>query len=146
MSDRKRLTDEEILAQIPAARAAGREAERTEPRACSARYDAGTGRVVVELTNGCVFAFPAELGQGLRGASAEDLADVRVYARGEALRWERLDVDLSVPGIMAGTFGGKTWMRELGRAGGKVTSPAKAAAARANGRKGGRPRKRRATS
>jgi hypothetical protein len=34
-------------------------------------------------------------------------------------------------------------MSELGRLGGRVTSEAKARAARANGAKGGRPRKRR---
>ena len=38
-------------------------------------------------------------------------------------------------------FGTKAWMSELARRGGRITSPAKAAAARANGAKGGRPRK-----
>ena len=42
---------------------------------------------------------------------------------------------------MNGIFGTKAWMNELARRAGSVTSPAKAAAARANGAKGGRPRK-----
>jgi hypothetical protein len=47
-------------------------------------------------------------------------------------------VDYSVPGLVAGIFGTARWMAaRAGRAG----SPAKAAAARANGAKGGRPRK-----
>ena len=42
------------------------------------------------------------------------------------------------PEIKRAVQGGQA---QLGRAGGKVTSPAKAAAARSNGAKGGRPRK-----
>jgi hypothetical protein len=136
----RNLTDEEILAQLPAARERGRIAAETEPRARSARYQKSTGRVVVELNNGCLFAFPAQLGEGLKGASAAELAKVEVLPGGSGLHWEALDVDLSVPGLVAGIFGSRRWMAELGRAGGSATSAAKAAAARANGRKGGRPR------
>ncbi len=56
---------------------------------------------------------------------------------GFGLHWEALDVDLSVPALMAESFGTKTWMRELARRAGSV----KAAAARVNGAKGGRPKK-----
>jgi len=132
-------------AEIRAALKRGREADRVEPRALSARYDAESGRVVMELANGCAFAFPAELGQGLRGASAERLAAVEVVAGGRALRWDALDVDLGVAPLVSGIFGTAAWMRELrremARAGGRVSTDAKARAARENGRKGGRPRK-----
>lgn len=47
-------------------------------------------------------------------------------------------MDLSVPGLMAGLFGTKAYMA---RRAGQATSAAKAAAARKNGRKGGRPRR-----
>jgi hypothetical protein len=141
------LTDEEILAQIPAARARGEETDRTEPRASDARYDRDTGRVWIELTNGCAFAFPADHAQGLRGASPRDLEGVRVDPFGAGLRWEALDVDLSVAGLLAGVFGGETWMREMaregarttGRRGGQARGGAKAKAARLNGARGGRP-------
>jgi hypothetical protein len=83
--------------------------------------------------------------QGLRGASPAVLAQVEVLAGGRALRWEALDVDLGVAPLLQGIFGTAAWMRELrsemGRAGGRASSPAKASAARENGRKGGRPRK-----
>lgn len=59
----------------------------------------------------------------------------------ESIYWECLDVGFSVPNLIAGSFGTKAWMRELGRAGGRVRSPAKTAAVRENGKKGGRPRK-----
>lgn len=134
-------TDAEVERQYDRAVEAGRAADAAEPRAVSARYDAASGRVEVELRNGCLFAFPAEMGQGLRGASPEELATVEVTPGGYGLRWESLDVDLAVPALMAGVFGTEAWMRELGRAGGRRTSEAKAAAARENGRKGGRPRR-----
>lgn len=137
----KPATDAEIERQYAEAVEAGRAAEEAGPRAESARFNHDTGRVEVELRNGCLFAFPAEMGQGLRGASPEELAAVTVTPGGFGLHWEALDADLAVPALMAGVFGTEAWMRELGRAGGRRTSDAKAAAARENGRRGGRPRK-----
>ena len=55
--------------------------------------------------------------------------------------WEELDSHLSVPGLVAGTFGTKRWMSELGRKGGSVRSEAKAKSSRENGKLGGRPKK-----
>ncbi|HEU0298164.1 MAG TPA: DUF2442 domain-containing protein [Longimicrobium sp.] len=144
-TDKRVPTDAEILAKIPRAIAAAQEADRTEPRAAGASFNADTGRVRIDLTNGCAFEFPAEVAQGLRGAAPEELACVEVYPGGEGLRWERLDVDLSVPGLLAGVFGGEGWMRQMGRRmgrkGGSARTATKARAARENGRKGGRPRK-----
>ncbi|HET7464258.1 MAG TPA: DUF2442 domain-containing protein [Longimicrobium sp.] len=134
-------SEAEVLAQLPAARERERVAAETEPRAASARYDRRSGRIVIELTSGCMFAFPAEYGQGLRGASAEQLSSVEVVSGGSLLIWDELDAALSVPGLLAGEFGTRSWMRELGRAGGKIRSEAKARASRENGKKGGRPRK-----
>jgi hypothetical protein len=129
-------------AELAKARERGAEAARTEPRARAARYDDSSGRVVVELTNGCVFEFPSALAQGLRGASADELREVEVLPGGRGIHWDSLDADLSVPGLIAGVFGSERWMaEELGRRGGAAKSEAKARAAQANGRKGGRPRK-----
>jgi Protein of unknown function (DUF2442) len=113
-----------------------------EPRAQEARYDPASGRVIVELTNGCGFAFPARHAEGLAEAHDEDLAQVEVLGAGYGLHWEALDVDLSVPGLLAGLFGTKAYMDRMraARAGG-TTSAVKAEAARRNGLKGGRPRK-----
>ena len=115
----------------------------TEPRAKRARYDKKTGRVLVELTNGCSFAFPARRAQALEKARDAELAEVSILGLGLGLHWERLNVDLSVPGVLAGLFGSKAWMdKERAARAGSATSPKKAAAARRNGTKGGRPRKR----
>jgi hypothetical protein len=67
------------------------------------------------------------------------LAQVEILGTGHGLHWEALDVDLSVPGVLAGLFGTRAHMA---RHAGQATSPAKAAAARANGARGGRPIKR----
>ena len=125
-------------AQIDAAIDRGRIARRNEPRAAAARYDGQLGQVVVDLTNGCSFAFPPRLAQGLESATDEQLAQVEILGAGYGLHWEALDADLSIPGLLAGLFGTKAYMA---RHAGEATSPAKAAAARANGAKGGRPRK-----
>lgn len=123
---------------IDAALARGQRTLETEPRAAAARYDAALDRVVIDLTNGCSFAFPPRLAQGLETATAADLAAVEVLGAGLGLHWEALDVDLSVQGLLAGLFGTKRYMA---RRAGQTTSPAKAQAARANGAKGGRPHK-----
>ncbi len=106
-------------------------------RGGAARYDRRLDRVVVELTNGCTLAFPPRLAHGLEAATADQLAQVEVLGAG-GLHWEALDADLSVPGLLAGLFGTRAYMA---RHAGRMTSPAKAAAARANGAKDDRPRK-----
>ncbi len=111
---------------------------RGGPLAASARFDGHTRRIVVELTNGCTFAFPAALAQGLCDASDADLAEVTVLGEGFGLHWGTLDVDYTVQGLLSGVSGTASWMAQRA---GKATSPAKAAA-RANGVKGGRPAKR----
>ena len=128
-------------AQFAAAEARGKEQFDNEPRALSARYDAKSGRIVVELSNGATYAFPASLGQDLEAATEAQLAEVELNGAGFGLHWESLDVDLSIAGLLSGRFGNRAWMSELARRAGSITSPAKAAAARANGAKGGRPRK-----
>ena len=138
---KKQLSDEEILAQIPAARKQAKIERATAPVAVAAHFDRQTHRIEVELSNGCMFSFPAALGQGLRGASDKDLAQVEVAPGGIGLHWEHLDADLLVSSLLQGIFGTRRWMQEIGRAGGQVRSAAKSLAARANGRKGGRPRK-----
>jgi hypothetical protein len=129
-------------AQLAAAAARGRELLDTAMRATEARYDRVTGRVTIDLANGCAYAFPAQLVEDLHGATDDQLADVEVDGLGFNLHWPALDADLYVPALVSGIFGTRAWMtRELARRAGLATSPAKAAAARVNGAKGGRPRK-----
>lgn len=139
----KPLTDEEIRAQIVAADLATAEADRTEPRVTSVRFEPSDRRFILDLKNGTTFIFPADLVQGLTGADDQDLANVEITPSKEGLDWPILDVQIGVPALMMGIFGTRTWMAELGKKGGSRSSVAKRAASIENGKKGGRPRKRR---
>jgi hypothetical protein len=132
------LTDEEILAQIPEAIARAEYEDRVEPRAVNAWYDAERKLVMFELKNGCVFGFPQRLGDGIENATPEQLAQVEVLFPGDGIGWDELDAHISVPGLLYYLLNVKEWYAKwLGSA----KSEAKAAAARENGKKGGRPRK-----
>src|SRR5918995_6707029 len=96
--------------EIDAAMERGRIARQAEPRAVSARYDKRSSRIIVDLTNGCTFAFPPRVAQGLEAATEDQLATVEILGTGYGLHWEALDVDLSVPGLLAGIFGTKAHM------------------------------------
>lgn len=141
MTREQRTPKAKIAAQIPAARARERRARESGQRATSVHYDRRTGRVMMELTSGYIFGFPATTIPSLASATPEQLADVELGPGGSGLHWEALDVDLSVPGLLLSALGRSQKLSELARIAGQVSTPAKAAAARANGAKGGRPRK-----
>jgi hypothetical protein len=128
------LTD----AEVDVALARGKTVRSEEPCAIKARYNRRLGQVSVSLSNGCTFSFPPRLVQGLETATDDQLAAVEILGRGYGLHWDALDTDISVPGLMAGIFGTRAYMARFA---GQAKSPAKAAAARANGTKGGRPHK-----
>ena len=118
------------------------DALRQAGHAVSARYDRRRSRVVVALNTGVELTFPSQMAQGLAGASPDSLAEIQISGAGLSLHWPKLDADLYIPALMQGVFGSKAWMaRELGASGGRARTPAKIAASRRNGQKGGRPRK-----
>jgi hypothetical protein len=109
------------------------------PIPISVRYDPPSGRVVVEFANGSAFMVPARSLQGLEQASETQLADVSLLGE-TGLRWEAMDIDFTIAGLMHGIFGTAKFM-DARRRGGQSKSEAKVAASRSNGVKGGRPRK-----
>jgi hypothetical protein len=135
------MNEKEFERQYEDATRRGEERIDREPRAIGARYDRRTRKVVIDLNNGCTLLVPPELAEGLRAASAARLANVQILGPGTTIFWPKLDVQFSVTGLLAGVFGTRAWMAELGRAWGRVRSAAKSRAARRNGAKGGRPRK-----
>ena len=141
-----KISESDLDNQINRAKTAGAEALKNEPRAKAVRYSPTRRQVIVELTNGCSFIFPVDKAQGLAGASNKDLAAVKILGKGAGLHWEKLDADLSIASLVVGIFGSHAWMREIARRGGAASTPAKAAAARTNGAKGGRPIKSTTTS
>lgn len=132
--------DEAFRAQVARAREAERAADLTEPRARNARYDRSANRIVVELKSGAGFSVPTAMLPELQGAAPDELARVEPVSGGEGLGWDDLDVHVSVAGILARMLGPEM-VRAFARRGGRATSERKAAAARANGARGGRPRK-----
>lgn len=135
------ISDADILAQIPAARAREQQERKQGRRATSARYDRRAERIVLELTNGFLFAFPVDAIPELRRTTPAQRAAVAINRGGSALRWEALDVDLSVAGLLLSAVGAEDRRRDVARMLGQATSATKAATSRANGAKGGRPRK-----
>ena len=109
-------------------------------RAIAAHYDHATKRIAVELSNGTAFAFPATIVRGLENASRAQRAALQLSPSGSGVIWDALDADISVPGILSATFKRAGLAMMLGKAGGEAKSKAKSKAARANGKKGGRPR------
>jgi hypothetical protein len=97
--------------------------------------------IVLELSNGRRAVFPREDLQGLGDATAKQVANVEILGHGTGLHWEELDVDLYVPALLQGIYGGRKWMAKMGRKGGLATSTKKKMAARRNGLKGGRPKR-----
>jgi hypothetical protein len=63
------------------------------------------GRVVfVELTDGRQIGFPSSRFRRLCHASDQALDKVQLRLEGAALRWENLDEDITIRGILEGRF------------------------------------------
>ena len=116
---------------------------RREPLVTEVEYKAGPelDLLILKLSNGHRRVIPREELQGLQSATKEQIARVEILGGGTGLHWPDLDVDFYVPGLLRGVYGNKKWMAEIGRSGGSAKSVAKKMAARANGLKGGRPRR-----
>jgi hypothetical protein len=127
--------------QFAAAKARG-EARLRGPRAVTAHYDGGRNRVIIRLTTSVEIGFAPQDVEGLQHASADDLKTIEVEEFGLAIHFPRLDADVYLPALLEGVLGSKRWMAaQLGAAGGRARSAAKAAASRENGKRGGRPHK-----
>ena len=60
--------------------------------------------IYLELHDGRIIGFPADRFRILSQATNEQLAGVQLELNGFALRWEELDEDITVPGVVAGRF------------------------------------------
>ena len=73
-----------------------------EPAAIRAWAEGRT--IFIELHDGRFLGCPADRFSRLAAATDEQLKEVSVEVNGFALRWEDLDEDITVPGILAGRF------------------------------------------
>jgi Protein of unknown function (DUF2442) len=124
------------------ARARGKARAEDASAVVSARYDSDADAIDLRFADGGSMSIPRRLVPGLERASETKVQSIVVSPAGDALSWPSLDVDVYVPGLVERAFGGRLFAASTGRRGGRRRSKAKAAAARANGAKGGRPRKR----
>jgi hypothetical protein len=76
--------------------------EIVEPTAIKAWTEGRT--IYIELTDGRLIGFPADRFKLLSEATDDQLKEVKIRLNGFALRWESLDEDITVPGIVAGNF------------------------------------------
>ena len=128
------------IAQIDSALTQARKFAASDRRVVRAEYERKHDLLTLHLDDGVRVSIPRSNLQGLQDAKPTQMSKIEILGRGTGLHWPLLDVDHYVPGLLNHVFGTGRWMAELGRRGGSVTSAAKAAAARANGRKGGRPK------
>jgi hypothetical protein len=132
--------DDALRAKFAAAREADAEADRSEPRARDAWYEAQSGLVHVLLKSGASFAFPATMFPELQGRTPHELRALEISPSGDGLHWDDIDVHIETAGVLVEMLGASMY-RAFASVGGKARTERKAAAARANGAKGGRPRK-----
>ena len=139
-----KLSDEELDRETHRQLAAWQEKygdQPTSPYAEEVEVDDEHRLLILHMSDGGRIALPLEDIQGLAFASPSQLHEFAMLGLGTGMEWPSLGVAFSVAGLLEGSYGNKLWMQMLRRRGGSAKSEAKVAAARANGAKGGRPRK-----
>ena len=126
----RKLTDSEIDAAHERGKA------EMASGASAARYDRRRDAVLITMKSGAIATIPRALIPVVSRAEPRAADDLELSPMGTSLRFPRLDADFAVQGLIRRVFG----VNEANRLAGATTSPARAVASRANGRKGGRPR------
>ena len=126
------------------ARANRRRAERVKatPIATAVHYDRSNNEVVIALSSGLEVASPPTHAQGLKHAKPHQLAKIEITPSGLGIHFPKLDADIYLPALLEDLLGSRRWLAaHMGRIGGRAATKAKYAAARRNGKLGGRPKK-----
>jgi hypothetical protein len=136
--ERNKTSHQEYLA----ANRRAKEMQANNPTVIAVRYKKKANKVVISLSTKIEVMFnPADV-QGLEHAQPSQLQEIEITPSGFGLYFPELDEGINVLNLLEGFLGSRRWMAaRLGAAGGSSRSKPKAAAARANGSLGGRPRK-----
>jgi hypothetical protein len=105
--------------------------------ATRAEFDRKRDALIFTMRSGAVATIPRMLVPLVADADPRLANHVELSPMGTSVRFPRLDADFAVQGLIRHAFG----VNETNRIAGSTRSPARARASRANGRKGGRPRK-----
>ena len=131
--------------EIEAARLHGEEEAKTAVRAKTVRFVAKAAARDLELVRGGKVTMPVSQMEAFRRLPEEALAQLEVYPGGSTIASESMDLHFSVEALVFEFLMGPAWAQGLRRQAasrmGRTSSVAKTEAARANGAKGGRPRK-----
>jgi hypothetical protein len=128
--------------RFKAARARGETRAHDASALVDAHYDRTSDAVVLIFRGGGSMRIPRNAIPGLERQPASALESMTLSPAGDALLWPAIDADVYVPGLVERAFGNRLFAAATGRRGGQRRTKAKMAAARRNGAKGGRPRKR----
>jgi hypothetical protein len=129
------ISDEQFDREYALARKQDDAYRRAGLYATGVKFDERARRFVLELTNGYSLGIPIAALPEIAGATIAQLREIALPTD-DCLEIESLDVQFSVPGLVMAMSA-----RAIGRLGGRAVSPSKKRASRANGKKGGRPRK-----
>ena len=120
---------------------AARERERAATKIHAVRYDRERDAISAELSTGATLSVPRHVIPGFAKASADALADVAITPGHEGLWSDAVDDGVLLEQLLV-LAAGETTLGTLGaRLNAAKKTPARAAASRSNGTKGGRPRK-----
>lgn len=126
-------------AEMREAARAAREREKTATKLRAAHYDPVRDAVVTELSTGVTLAVPRRAIAGFARATPEALSDIAITPGAECLWSDTVDDGVLLEQLIEIAAGEEILKVLGGRVSGRTRSAAKAAAARANGAKGGRP-------
>lgn len=126
--------------ELKAALASARKNAKNATRIVSASFDLKRGAIVVNLSTGGTLIVPRSALPGFDTARPELLRDLKVQSSGLSVWSDAADLGARIETLLE-AVAGTTLTSMAARRLAEQTSPAKAAAARRNGRKGGRPRK-----
>ena len=132
-------------AEYATALAAGHAEAEVEIRAQAVRYVPDRDVIEIVTTRGAGFLIPRLWIGALEGVPTEDLARLDIWPDGSAIEIEDRDIHISVHGLMTAILPEILPRRAVAAIfasrGGRATTDSKRTSAKANGRKGGRPRK-----
>lgn len=132
-----------LTTQVEMGKAVGaaRRREKGATKIRHAHYDVRRDAIVVELSTGSILAVPRRIIPGFAGARPAALADLEITPGNEGLWSDNSDDGVLLEQLVVLAAGERTVGSIGARINASKKSPARAAASRANGAKGGRPRK-----